>query len=44
MSVSPSFHSDMWACMPEPFSSKIGLGMKVADLAGLAGDVRATYL
>ena len=26
----PSLKSDMWVCMPEPFSPKSGFGMKVA--------------
>ena len=26
----PSVKSDWWVCIPEPFSPKIGFGMKVA--------------
>ena len=26
----PSVKSDMWVCIPEPFSPKSGFGMKVA--------------
>ena len=44
MIVSPFFHSDMCVCMPEPFSSKIGLGMKVATLPAWRATLRATYL
>ena len=28
--VRPVANSDMWVCMPEPFSPKSGLGMNVA--------------
>ena len=44
MSGSPSFHSDWWTCIPEPFSSKIGLGMNVAVLPALAASFLTTYL
>ena len=29
-SLRPSLNSDWWVCIPEPFSPKIGFGMKVA--------------
>ena len=40
----PSFHSEMWTCMPEPLSPTIGLGMKVADLPWRRATLRTMYL
>src|SRR5207244_7104372 len=40
----PSFHNELWTCMPEPLSMKIGLGMKVAVLPYLLATFLMMYL
>ena len=40
----PPFQIDWWQCMPEPLSSKTGLGMKVAVRPRRRATFLITYL
>src|SRR5437773_1787707 len=40
----PSFHNELWTCMPEPLSMKIGLGMNVDVLTYLLAAFLRRYL
>ena len=40
----PFFHNDWWTCIPEPLSSKTGLGMNVAVLPAFHATFLTTYL